>query len=499
MPGRNDSSAGRVSDFGPVAGSTNPPGSTGGNGGNGSFTTGDSQTGTTNPNNLVGGLQCGGVFCPYASAPLEPCCTTSADVDSGAARTGDRCGVDYSATASDLAGYCWERDQPGVVDDRCESLLSSGGITEVGCCNERGLCGTWNATEGLGCHQRPGAEAVPCGGDDIDDAVTCEISGTYAIRADVDVTWGGRTTGLAALTDDGRGPIRIEMMARIEASGSSGALQGVVLPCNVQLPPFYSTTLCESYAPVFPEAMWDSSQMPVVPLTGFAQCDHPGCILTIDAQTVLLGINLENPEAPWPTPQQTGSLTCSAGAGEQCFPDHDDNQMPGLSITLLGGGTAPGPICPTNNVPYMFTGAPLSPNPFAIIGGARRTDHIMLGVRTKLGGASKLNPDCQTSIGAGIAEFVQSRAWGCMVQAGTFDLGGPPAGPNEPCTAAQAAFVDENLPIYHILAAGEIPNPALMGIDTSPSIGPETRMVRLGDLDFPASCAEVRSAAFPAF
>src|SRR6185369_5122179 len=49
----------------------------------------------------VGGLQCGGTFCPFAAAPMKPCCTSADDVMQGSAREAGRCGLNFTQTASD--------------------------------------------------------------------------------------------------------------------------------------------------------------------------------------------------------------------------------------------------------------------------------------------------------------------------------------------------------------------------------------------------------------
>ena len=122
-----------------------------------------------------------------------------------------------------------------------------------------------------------------------------------------------------------------------------------------------------------------------------------------------------------------------------------------------------------------------------------------LGVRMKLGGSAKLDDTCHAGKGSGIAEFVNSRAWQCMVQQGTYNFpyGFTAAGPNDACTSQEAAFMDANLPIYNVLAVGKAPDSSLKLSDTSVSKGPQVSLVRLGDPGASASCADVRGAMFP--
>jgi hypothetical protein len=449
------------------------------------------------PTQTVGGLQCAGVYCPFAAAPMKPCCTSASDVKQGSARDANKCGVDFSGTASDFYGSadCWQSDQLGVVDDRCPAQTTDPGLEEPGCCSDQGLCGSMNTGQAIGCHYQAGVAPKQCGMKDIKKDTECTTIGTYGIRSTVDVSWGGRSGGLVGLTDDGRASIVINLMARIDkVDDGTYALHGTVRPCNVELPPFYSTTLCESYKPVFPTKIWESDKLPVVPLEGKLECPNPGCIMTINAQTVLLGIELENPEAPWPTSTDTGTLKCPSGTGVQCFIDHDDDMLPGMTIQLLTMGMAPpGTGC---NGSYAYSAAPLSSSPAAIFGGVRRADRVLLGTRTKLGGSGKIAADCDSGVGSGIAQFVQSRSWGCYVQQGSFNLGQNPAGPNEACAPDEAQFLDDNLPIYNILNVGDTPDPKLNVVDKSASKGPLFSIVRLGELGDPVTCADVRNAHY---
>jgi hypothetical protein len=444
----------------------------------------------------TGGLRCGGKDCPFTVLPVQPCCTSVADVDRGAAREADRCGLDFSDANQDFfATACWQRDQLGVPDDSCPTMAVQSGVEEPGCCTEQGQCGALNTGHALGCHYQLDGPRAECGGSDIVEELECEPLGVFGVRTEVDVFWGGRSGGLAALTDAGRDKIVIHLKVVIDSLANGMEVRGSVQPCGVQLPPFYSTTLCESYQPIFPHAIWESPNLAKIPLAGNYQCLHPGCILTLEPQTSLLGIDLENSESPWPTPQQTPRIECALGTGVDCFPDHDADSLPGMTIEILTQGMAPlsSVSCPE----YTFEGAPLSSSPAAIIDGVRRADRILLGTRTKLGGAGVIGADCNGGVGPGVAEFVQSRGWGCLVQEGTANWGGVAAGPDEACMAAEAAFMDENLPIYNVLRAGQAPDPMLSVPDHAPSEGPKFSLVRVGAPGESVTCAEIRDAAYP--
>jgi hypothetical protein len=448
----------------------------------------------------TGGLQCGGVFCPFARDPVRPCCSTQADVAQGAARAEGQCGLDFSATGASFYGSaCWQTDQPGVADQSCPTAAGDAGLVEPGCCTDQGSCGGLNTSDAIGCHYQLGVKPQPCGmpSGDAGPGTTCDPLGIFGIEAQVDVAWGGRSGGLVGLTDDGRGKIVFHLLLAIQSiDTSTNEIQGQMRFCDVDPPPFYSTTLCESYKPVFPVTIWDNPKAPRFALTGRYSCLQPGCLLTMDAKTALLGIARDNPEAPWPGPQDTATLRCSAGTGAQCFPDQDGDKLPGVTISLLTDGMAP-PGAGCASIGYLYKGAPLSASPAAIFGGVRRADRIFLGTRTKLGGSGKLSADCNEGTGLGVAQFEETRAWGCYVQQGTSNFPSPTvAGAHDFCQASEALFLDQNMPIYSILALGEVPNPMLKLADPSASNGPQFSFVRLGKVGDSVSCANVRNAAY---
>lgn len=441
------------------------------------------------------GLRCGGETCPVAPQGTTQCCTRADDVDARTARTADRCGLDLSEGGG--AAGCHQLEQPGIADPTCPAATPPGALVEEqGCCSDQGWCGTLDVARGTGCHANDGPEKR-CD-EDVDADVMCEATGHFAIRAAIDVVWGGRGLGgLVDITDDGRGDIEIRLLATVEKLTATEDFLAEVRACSVVLPPFRSSVLCEAYQPVFPDTIWDSGKAPRFQTQGHYQCLNPGCIVTFDALTSLVGIAFDDPGAMWPKPTESAMITCAAGMGVECYSDHDGDGRPGITIEVATDGmlpAKPGAMqCATG---YTRRAAPLNANPLSILGGVRRADRILLGTRVRLGGAGRVQDDCNGGDGGGIAEFVESRAAGCYVQEGTADPFGFPAGPDTKCNDTEAAFIDQNLPVYTILRAGDAPDMSLMLDDTAPSPGPRFGLRRLGSLKDDVDCADVRAAAF---
>lgn len=406
---------------------------------------------------------------------------------------GAACSLDRSPLAGDVRG---------IAGDQGPEAGAGGSATG-------GTGGTVFATGGAG--GSGGSAAVLDGGADpndffqldssvpsldvdssipIDTSVTCSATGIFAVRAEIDVIWGGRSGGLVELTDDGRGKLYNILRVNVAAVGNGLDFVGTAKLCGIELPTFYSTTLCEAYKPEFPGALFDASTMPTLALSGQYQCLHPGCAVQFAPTAGLFGIDLAAPDAPWPTPGTLKALTCSLGVGLDCYPDDDSDTQPGIGVKLRTSG-ATGVPCASGGE-FQFQGAPLNANPAAIFGGVVRTDRIMLGVRSALGGTSVLGSDCARAEGKGVARFLESRAAGCMRQPGSFNPFSLPAGANDECKEDEASFMDENMPIYEILEEGQVPR--LQVKDMSPSPGTLFTVVRLGELGDDVSCAEVRDA-----
>jgi hypothetical protein len=439
-------------------------------------------------------VQCENVFCPIASAPVKACCTTPTDVTGRMSREAGLCGMNLSGVDKDAyGGGCWQRDRLGIIDNHCPDRGS-----EVGCCADDGLCGTNNTDQQLGCHHTPGVEPQPCRDSMLPNTPMCDPTGTYGFRVTVDTTWDGRDSALAALTDDGRGPIQIYILADVKGvDAASGEVTTTGRVCGVSLPPFYSTTLCESYQPAFPARLWESQKLPRLTIPGQYDCTTQGCVLSLGPLTYVFGIHLDNPESPWPTPQQTPHLSCPGLPNEQCFTDDDDDGQPGVQIDLQTTGTAPlrNPARCTNG--YKYRAAPLNASIAAIFDGVRRSDRLLVGIRARVGSSIRFDENCQSAKGSAIAQYVNSRAQGCFAEPGSFNfLQDRPAGPMDPCSSDEAQFIDLSMPDYHVLAAGEKPMETSSRHDTTPSDGPVASMVKFGPSGTSITCEQVRDASY---
>jgi hypothetical protein len=325
--------------------------------------------------------------------------------------------------------------------------------------------------------------------------------GIYGIKTEVDVWW--QDDAVPPIVDPGRGTITVYLLAELSEvcpDGTGG--KGVIKGCGTVLPPFVSYAACDAFQIEFPDELWDKPTMPTFTTTGRTSGFNPGDTLTLDEASGLVGIDLMDPGATWPTPTQTATLACPGGTGAACFPDDDGDGKPGITVrmgkigmTYRANGCGLG-----GTLPVIYRGAP-----FDAINGVMddsvRAETLYIGVRTRLGGAGAIGADCMSGVGDSTARSLDSRVFDCIT---TTDVA---------CMPAQAQFIDESAPNYNILAKGAAPPTNVMKsscectggcggaqcpLDQTASKGPRSALVRLGDLGGTFTCANVRAATYPA-
>ncbi|MBN1655766.1 MAG: hypothetical protein JXA30_18520 [Deltaproteobacteria bacterium] len=434
------------------------------------------------------GLSCDDVLCPLVTLPARQCCTQETDVEKRRARSSERCGIARIAVEG-----CTELEQLGALDDSCPSFKPYGSqVEEPGCCTEQGRCGSFDVAYGIGCHENETIDQA-CGQEEEGETQVCEPTGIYAVKAEVDLAWGGQSGPAFEITDDGRGVATIVLKITIDSVKADNTFKSRVDPCGVELPPISNSLICEAYLPTFPDKIWDGETVPPVSVPGLFSCLHPGCVLSIGPGSASIGIQLEDEGSPWPTADEATGVQCPEGEGQDCYPDHDGDGKPGITVVMPQGQAPASTSCRSG---YRLRASPLSADLTIIINGVYRTDRLHLGVRLRLGASGLLTDTCGFTDAIGIAEYVQSRAIGCMLEPGSRELFSFPAGRNDPCDEEQLLFLNEKLPIYDILRLGDIPDESLnlSAAKRSPSEGPRFQIIRLGDSDLEISCPDVRAA-----
>jgi hypothetical protein len=136
--------------------------------------------------------------------------------------------------------------------------------------------------------------------DSQSDAANCDFSGTWATRLVIDVSWVPQGI-MGVILAPGSGQIKQWLLSTRTVSGSMTTDSAAV--CGIALPDFMGTQIAggEKYGIEFPDAMFDSGNLPTFTLSGALAGSGPGGTFTTSSTAVLLGLTLSNPTtAPWP-------------------------------------------------------------------------------------------------------------------------------------------------------------------------------------------------------
>ena len=316
-------------------------------------------------------------------------------------------------------------------------------------------------------------------------------SGVYAMKVDVDVWWRDENN-TPTLYDPGRGTITIYLKGDLPSVCDDGKGQGIVQTCGSLVPPLLADANCGVIQIVFPDDMWEKPGMAKIMTAGSTTGFNPNDVLSFAKGAGIYGIELSDPAATWPTYEQTPTFACASGTAEKCFPDSDGDMNPGITVQLKQDGTPTGQPY-TCIAAWTYIPAPISV-PQAALDPQGGVSETYIGLRTAISGGGKIGADCASGSGPAEASAFESRLIDCKLKSGT------------KCTADNAKFVDQNLPNFHVLMAGQMPpaewkHPrpeADRMLNRMPSKGPIGSVVRIADPGATVTCAQVRMATFPA-
>jgi hypothetical protein len=210
--------------------------------------------------------------------------------------------------------------------------------------------------------------------------------------------------------------------------------------------------------------------------------------LQVDAFPLLLGIALTESGASWPDFEQTPELECGQSQrGEACFPDHDGDGEPGLSLRVQTQGSAvdaPYPACDSWH--YAAPSAELEP---WLSGLGAAPSRVFVGLRTALQLFPRLDETCTRGTGSVQAADIVTRTLDCELADG------------QRCTPSQATVLDARAPSFHVLAEAEVPPETFRdsrelvdeALDRAPSAGGKLTLQRLPD-SAADTCQPVRAA-----
>ncbi len=266
----------------------------------------------------------------------------------------------------------------------------------------------------------PSEDSGRPGANDGGTGSACNLTGTFGFLAELDVNWDGTSiAGFVPVIAPGAGKLTIFTLISIEQTGTE--LRSQVKACGSEIPTFASDSIGERYAARFRDAMWDKPMMPSWNLALRAECFDSGCSLASDTLHAQLGVDLDAPQAAWPTDRNAQGLR---------FPDHDGDGRPGLTLDMLKD--------------TVFTYPPVN------LASWSRAKEIMLGVRVTTLFDGVID-DCDHFTGVGPATKVETRAATCTVDRVGAEVECTKT--DSPFGTSEASFLDGNLPKWEVTAA----------------------------------------------
>jgi len=310
-------------------------------------------------------------------------------------------------------GYCGnvctaDNGTPGCADgdceiascnagyDDCDGQLDNGCETDLTTTNDCGECSNQ-------CTAESGTAVCTAGGC----STVCDVSGTFAIRLTVEVTWADKP-----YASGGSDTLYAWMILRGTQVGNN--LTGTVTECGKDVPHFKSSVLNEWYKLEYQDAIYDNdpTDLPSVAANITLSDTSPGATFTLDATALLMGATLPDPiNDPWPS---------SASGLTQI--DMDGDGKPGVSVLQ---SNSDGDVYP-----------PTSTNIFP-----DHADTAYAGSRIVFALNGTLT-SCTQSSGTATVSNIDTRIFGCNRSESSAD-----------CNASEGSFLDANHVDYQATSA----------------------------------------------
>jgi hypothetical protein len=170
--------------------------------------------------------------------------------------------------------------------------------------------------------------------------VTCDLSGTFAIKLSVQISWPGRGS-----VQGGNGTL--VSWIRLAGTQSGNTLPATLTQCGRTVPTFDSSLIGESYGFAYPTTLFDQvpAYLPTTTATVALSSASPGASLTLPTSALMMGTSLADPvNGAWP-----GSASGLTSI------DMDMNSKRGVTVAYVNGG---GVVYPrTSTSPFGFNRA----------------------------------------------------------------------------------------------------------------------------------------------
>jgi hypothetical protein len=300
--------------------------------------------------------------------------------------------VNPNGTTSCVGGTCVPVCATGFAD--CDGDPANGCETSTTTTTHCGTCGNVCASDA----GTPACNSGTCG-------VSCDLTGTWAGKLSLQVTWPSSLT-LAA----GSGTLGFWVIVKGTQSGNT--IPVTMVPCEITIPDFQSSAAGgnEPYGLTFPNSLFDhtpSSYLPTTSATVALGGTSPGSTYSVPAVAFLVGLSMTNPTTDaWPsTPEMVTQV------------DMDEDTKPGVTAPYKSGA------------PYDFVPVNLSKS--------ARSDEAYLASRLAASFSGTISAGCTSISGTATVTHFDTHIVGCELSGGAGD-----------CAQADSDFTDSNKPAY---------------------------------------------------
>jgi hypothetical protein len=258
---------------------------------------------------------------------------------------------------------------------------------------------------------------IDAAGDAADTGTACDLTGAWALKVDVQVTWSG-TLILAA------GGGTVHLWALVQGAQSGNSIATTVLPCGIGLPDFNGPAIVGSptFGVAFPNSLFDGTFLTATTSSIDVSSSTPGATFTSPAEANLIGIAFANAAtATWPN--------MATALSEQVDMDMDTHV--GVTADSEAGQTTQSGTGTYSAIPVEI--------------GIHTADHLYMTLRSVVALGGTLT-SCTTAGGPATVSHIDDHTIGCHLTGGSNTTAGD-------CSNTQASFVDSNSPAFTVASA----------------------------------------------
>jgi hypothetical protein len=333
--------------------------------------------------------------------------------EAGSSSGGEADGGDASSSSSGGDAGDASSSSGGGADSGDASSSSSGG-GDGGDAGSSSDGGDASSSSGGG----DGGDASSSDGGDsaADTGTICNLTGSWALKVDIQVTW-------PATTILGAGSGTVHLWGLVQGTQSGDTIPGTILPCGIVLPDFNGPSIINpvpTFGVTFPNSLFDGTYLTATSATVNVSSSSPGATFTSPSEANLIGITFANPAtAAWPN-----YATAQTDAVDVV------GTIPGVTATSKVGQT-------TENDAGTY-----SPIPVGVFGPYADQLYMVLRSVVALNGTLT---SCTQASGNASVSHLEDHTIGCHLAAGGT------------CTSTgalnQASFVDSNSPAFVVSSA----------------------------------------------